>query len=679
MTKTIANPLLPPVGLPDYSAISADDIRPAIETTLAAQREQLRRIENSDVSGFDWALDLERVQVAVHRVWEPIAHLNAVRSTPELREAYNHCLPLVTEFWLELGQNETLYAGFERLQGLSITGGGTRQRLVENALRDFRLAGVTLRADQRARFNALSKELAAVQATFEQNLMDATDAFRYHAASEAELAGLPAVFVERARKAAEREGLAGFLLMLDPPMYSAVMAQVHSEALRRIYYEAWATRASDQGPQAGRWDNSALVEKILALRHDSAWLLGFANYAELSLATKMAGSPGEVIDFLRDLAEKSRPVALRELEELETFAGKKLEAWDIAYYSERLKSERFQLSAEELRPYFPLPRVLDGLFRIVHTLFEVEIRPATASSLWHPDVGCFELFDRKGQRIGSVLTDLYARPNKRGGAWMDAAQTRAHIPNLEQCPIAYLVCNFNPPGERLPSLLTHDEVVTLFHEFGHVLHHLLTEIDYPSVAGIHGVPWDAVEVPSQFFENYAWLPEALPWISSHHETGERLPREKLATLKASRSFHAGLGMVRQLEFALFDFRLHGEYDPTAGARVGEILREVRDEVAVVKVPAFNRFPNSFTHVFTGGYAAGYYSYKWAEVLAADAFAAFEERGSFSRETSARFRRCILASGGSRDALEAFTEFRGRAPSLEPLLTQSGILSSPRLA
>jgi len=667
-----SNPLLMPAGLPDFASIRPEHVTPAVTATLAAQRNVLADLEATEAHDFDWALSLEHVNTAVHRVWGPIVHLNAVTSSPALRDAYNANLPAITEFWLGVGQSEKLYRGFEQLQAHATPSSASQSKLLEHSLRDFRLAGVALEPAKRDRFRTVSQELAAEQARFEQNLMDASDAFRRHFPDAACLTGLPEVFLDRASKAAKAEGLDGYLLTLDPPTYSAVMAQVDSASVRAEFYQAWFTRASDRGPHAGQWDNDPVIAKILALRHESAQLLGYASYAELSLATKMALSAAEVIDFLRDLSRKSRPVAERELAALEAHAGRKLDAWDVAYYAERVKREQFAFSAEDLRPYFPLPKVREGLFEIFDTLLGVRARPVDWPGLWHPDVEAFELCDRNGRPIGTILTDLYARPNKRGGAWMDGAQSRARMPGLKQAPIAYLICNFNPPSDTQPALLTHDEVVTLFHEFGHALHHLLTEIDYPSLAGIHGVPWDAVELPSQFLENYAWLDEALPKISAHYQTGAPLPAKTLATLKASRQFMAGLAMLRQLEFALFDIRLHAEYDPTRGARVDDILGDVRDEIAVIKVPEFNRFAHSFAHIFGAGYAAGYYSYKWAEVLAADAFSAFDDRGSFDQPTADRFRRCILASGGSRDVLEAFTEFRGRAPSLEPLLRQAGI-------
>ncbi len=666
------NPLLEAVGLPAFSTIRSEHVEPAVAAVLERQRQELVRLEQEEPVSFDWALELERIHDAIHRVWSPISHLNAVVSSSELRAAYNNCLPLITEFGIELAQNRALHRRFMALDESVDSGDRTKHQLIAHALRDFRLAGVALEDEPRRRFAEVARELAQLEATFEQNLMDATDEFQYHETDVGTLAGLPEDVLDRARRYAASKKLSGWLLRLDPPTYVAVLTHAESRTLRRLYYEAWVTRASDQGPHAGRWDNASLIEKILGLRHEAARLLGLASYAELSLATKMAGSSTEVLEFLGDLAVKSRPVAEAELRDLTEFAGRALSAWDIGFYAERLKQQRFHLAEDELRPYFPLPRVLEGMFRVVETLFGIHISARDGIDSWHPDVRYFEIATPQGELLGSFFVDPFARPNKRGGAWMDECLVRAKLTGLNQLPAAYLVCNFNPPGEDQPSLLTHDDVVTLFHEFGHTLHHLLTEVDYPSLAGINGVPWDAVEFPSQFFENYAWLPEVLPWISGHYRTGKTLPAEKLAALNGSRTFHAGLGMVRQLELALFDFRLHSEYDPAEGARVAKTLDEVRREVAVVLPPEFNRFACTFSHVFGGGYAAGYYSYKWAEVLAADAFSAFEQHGSFDDRTARSFRRSILASGGSRDTMDAFREFRGRAPSLEPLLRQAGI-------
>jgi oligopeptidase A len=642
---------------------------------LESARAHLHDLEQEDSVSIDWALRLEKINDAVHRVWNPIAHLNAVVSSPELRDAYNACLPLITDFGTELAQNKRIHAGFAELEKRVDPQDGTMTQLIAHALRDFRLAGVALEEQQRQRFAELAQELAQLQARFEQNLMDATDAFEHHETAPEALTGLPDVTVERARLAAESKNLAGWLLTLDPPTYVAILTHAESESLRKRYYEAWVTRASDQGPHAGQWDNNALIEDIMRCRHEAAELLGFQNYAELSLATKMAATPAEVLEFLRILASKSRSVAITELAELTEFAGRDLNPWDLGFYAERLKQHRFQLAEDELRPYFPLPRVLEGMFRVVEKLFGIQISARDGVDSWHADVRYFEIRSKQDALIGSFFVDLFARPNKRGGAWMDECLVRASLAEFSQQPVAHLVCNFNPPGEGQPSLLTHNDVVTLFHEFGHTLHHLLTEVDIPSLAGINGVPWDAVELPSQFFENYAWLPEVLPWISGHYQTGEILPAEKLETLNASRTFHAGLSMVRQIELAMFDFRLHVEYDPESGARVADILDEVRDEVAVMRPPSFNRFACTFSHIFGGGYAAGYYSYKWAEVLAADAFSAFEQRGAFDDETASQFRQSILASGGSRDTMDLFKEFRGRAPSLEPLLRQAGIETS----
>jgi oligopeptidase A len=667
------NPLIAQNGLPAFTNIKPEHVEPAVRHVLAEQRRALEQAEAAATPDRGWLLELERINESIHHVWGPVAHLNSVTSTPELRAAFNRCLPLVTEFGTQREQNEHLYRRYSALADtLGRDSAPVEAELIEQALRDFRLGGVTLAEPERKRFREAVQTLAARQATFEQNLMDATDAFRHHERDRSKLAGLPDVVLERAKALAAERDVDGWLLTLDPPTFQAVMSHAESRELRALYYEAWVTRASDRGPHAGRWDNGPLIEEILALRHQIAGLVGFANFAELSLATKMADTPDQVVDFLRDLALRSRPVAVEELAMLTRYAGRPLEPWDIGYYSERLKQERFELSEEELRPYFPLPRVLEGLFGVAQNLFGLTIAAATPPSVWHPTVRYYELRAADGELVGSFFADFFARPNKRGGAWMDVCRSRAKLNGQRQKPVAYLVCNFNPPVGDAPSLLTHSDVVTLFHEFGHALHHLLTEVDYPSLAGIHGVAWDAVELPSQFMENFTWLPEVLRSMARHYRTNEPLPAEKIATMNGSRTFLAALAMVRQIEFALFDFRLHREYSPQRGSRVLELLADVRDEVAVVKPPAYNRFPNTFGHIFGGGYAAGYYSYKWAEVLAADAFAAFEEAGVFDHATAERFRECILGVGGSRKALDAFVSFRGRPPELEALLKQAGI-------
>jgi oligopeptidase A len=670
------NPLIGARPLPAFHAVRPEHVEPAVRHVLTQQRAALEQAERVVTPGLDWLRELELISTEIHRVWGPVSHLNSVLSTPALREAFNRCLPLVTEFGTELGQNEKLYRHYGTLQKAVTPDEPVEAQLIAHALRDFRLGGVTLVGDQRQRFRDLMQRLAALQANFEQNLMDATDAFQHHELDRRSLAGLPDVVLERARLLAREQGLEGWLLRLDAPTYQAVISHAESPALRQTFYEAWVTRASDQGPNAGRADNGPLMSQILALRHEVAQLVGFKSYAELSLATKMAESPAQVIDFLRDLAHRSKPVAAAELQMLEHYAGRKLDAWDVAFYSERMRQERLQLAEEELRPYFPLPRVLDGLFGLVRTLFDLEVDEAAAPSAWHPSVRYYEL-RRGGVLVGSFFTDLFARPNKRGGAWMDGCLSRARLNGHRQAPIAHLVCNFNPPVGSTPSLLTHSEAITLFHEFGHALHHLLTEVDYPSLAGVNGVAWDAVELPSQFMENFLWSPEVLASVARHYETGEPLPSDKLDSMKRSRTFLSALGMVRQLEFALYDFRLHHDYSPEKGARVYEVLAEVRDEVAVLPVPSYYRFPNTFAHVFGGAYAAGYYSYKWAEVLAADAFEAFEESSVFDRATAERFRRAILATGGSRNALDAFIDFRGRPPDLGALLRQTGIATKPQ--
>jgi oligopeptidase A len=674
----MTNPLLHSHELPPFSAIRAEHVEPAIRELLEQNRTALERLLAQTEPTWDsLVVPLEEMQHRLARTWSPVGHLNGVMNSDELRSAYNACLPLLTAWQTELAQDERLYRAYEHiLRNEADRLDRSQRKLLENALRDFRLAGVALSPEKKQRFKEVMEQLATLQSKFDENVLDATNAWSKHVTSAEELRGLPTPILERARAAAQTQGKEGWLFELDPPNYQAILMHAEHEPLRREFYTAWSTRASDQSPLGDRWDNSALMGQILALRHELANLVGYRNYAEYSLATKMASSVDEVRSFLEELASKSRPVAQREYDELVALAGRPLNAWDVSFYGERLKQQRFQLSEEALRPYFPLPRVLAGMFSVAEKLYDVKIVERTGVDVYHPDVKLYDILNPDGSRRGSFFVDLYARPKKRGGAWMDECVGRRRLAGRTSLPVAYLVCNFMPPVGQQSSLLTHYEVVTMFHEFGHGLHHMLTRVDYPSIAGINGVPWDAVELPSQFMENFAWRAEVLPLISGHVETGEPLPQAELDRLLGSRTFQAGLQTVRQLEFALFDWRIHAEYTPDwdeAGCRrILEILAEVRDHVAVVKPPDFNRFPHSFQHIFSGGYAAGYYSYKWAEVLAADAFSAFEEAGIFDRATAQRFLTAILEQGGSRDAMEAFVEFRGRKPRIEPLLKQHGL-------
>jgi oligopeptidase A len=670
----MTNPLLPDGPLPAFSSIEPGQVEPALRSLLDGNRAEIAALLQSGADTWDTLIaPIERMHHRLARAWSPVGHLNGVMNSDALRAAYNACLPLLTTYHTELGQNAELCAAYQRLadrDGASLS--PEQHKVVENALRDFRLAGVALPPEQKQRFREVMEKLAAAQAKFDENVLDATNAWSRTVTDEGELAGLPAHVVHRAREAAAAAGSDGWLLALDAPTYQAVLTHASTESLRREFYEAWVTRASDRGPHAGQWDNGPLMTEILSLRHEAANLVGFGNFAEYSLATKMARDPAEVLDFLQRLARVSRSAAQREFEELERYAGRTLSAWDVAYFSERMRHERLRVSEEALRPYFPLPRVLAGLFAVIHRLYGVRIVANPSVEVYHPDVRYFDVLDRDDTPRGGFFLDLYARPKKRGGAWMDECVGRIRLGGSSALPIAYLVCNFSPPAGERPSQLTHYEVLTLFHEFGHGLHHLLTRVDTPSVAGINGVPWDAVELPSQFMENFAWRDEVLPLISAHVDTNEALPHELLERLQASRTFQAGMQTVRQLEFALFDFRLHADYRPDHPPRIAETLAEVRDMVAVVRPPEFNRFPNSFQHIFSGGYAAGYYSYKWAEVLSADAFGAFEEHGVFDQETARRFLGSILERGGGRDAMEAFVEFRGRTPDIDPLLRQMGL-------
>jgi oligopeptidase A len=677
----MTNPLLMIADLPNYSAIQPEHVEPAIDQILADNRAAIESLLAAH-SAYTWenlVNPLEELEDRLNKTWSPVNHLHSVLDSEALRAAYNACLPKLSAYYSALGQHAGLYRAYRRIaDGQEYARlSGAQRKVIDNALRDFRLSGIALPPEQQVRYQAIMQDLSQLSAKFSENVLDATQGWTKHLTDATLMAGLPESARALARQAAQQRGLDGWLLTLELPSYLPVLNYADDRALRQELYDAYCTRASDQGPRAGQWDNGPVMERILTLRHELAQLLGFADYADYSLATKMADSPRKVLEFLDDLAIRARPQAQRDLTELREFAREQfgitdLAAWDLGYYSEKLRQHRYQLSQEELRPYFPITRVLPGLFAVAERLFGVTIHPLAEVETWHPAVRVYAIADAAGMQRGRFYLDLYARPHKRGGAWMDGCLSRRWVKGDARLPAAYLVCNFTPPVGDDPALLTHNDVITMFHEFGHGLHHLLTTVNELPVAGIHGVEWDAVELPSQFLENWCWSQEALSLLSGHYQTGEPLPEELYQRMQAARHFQAGLALVRQLEFALFDFRLHHAYNPAHGGRVLEILNEVRQQVAVFIPPDYNRFPNAFTHIFSGGYAAGYYSYKWAEVLSADAFSAFEENGVFDATTGARFRDNILQVGGSRPALESFVAFRGREPRIEPLLRLSGI-------
>jgi oligopeptidase A len=670
----VQNPLLEIDSLPAFDRIRAAHARPALEEVLAANRAKLADLTSQSNPTFaSLVVPVEELSYTLSRVWSPIGHLNAVSNSNEMREAYNECVPLITAYAGELGQKKALYAGYvqvQRAEGEHLD--PAQRKLLENSLRDFRLAGVGLAPDRKARYREVVQRLAQLATKFSENVLDAARVFRRRVTDESELEGLPANAVDRAAADAREAGHGGWLFKLDQPTYMTVMTSARSEALRHDIYEGWVTRASELGPSAGQFDNNPLIAEILPLRHELAQLLGYATFADYALATRMAKSAKQVLAFLDDLARRCRPAARREFSDLEEFAGRKLEAWDMAYFAERLQESRFRVSQEALRPYFPLPKVLSGLFAVTQRLYGITVRERPGVSTWHPSVRYYDLVDAQGEIVAGFYLDPYSRAEKRSGAWMDECVIAKSLPLGRALPVAQLVCNFTAPVGSGPSLLTHDEVTTLFHEFGHGLHHMLTRVPYPSIAGINGVAWDAVELPSQFMENYVWRVEVLPLISAHVTTGEPLPADMLQRLLGTRTFNAALDTLRQIELASFDFELHANFDPTTGVRVAETLANVRQRVAVAPTAAFNRMPASFAHIFAGGYAAGYYSYKWAEVLAADAFEAFEQAGVFDAATAGRFRDSILARGGSLDAMDAFVSFRGRQPDVRPLLKQTGI-------
>jgi oligopeptidase A len=672
------NPLIDYPELPPFSKIQPEHVLPAVEQLVADGRARIQQVlaeGKFDYAHLVQALDEEDDRLG--KAFGPAGHLNAVAQNEALRNAYNSCLPLLSEYGTEVGQNAQLCAAYQTLRDSDEWSSlsEAQQKDIENTLRDFRLSGVDLPEDKKAQYMANSKRLSELTSKFSDNTLDATQAWTKHISDEAELDGLPDSAKAGAVDRAKADGKDGWLLTLDAPVFIAVMSHCKNAELRKEMYVAWTTKASDQGPQAGQFDNSAIMDEILKLRHDQAQLLGFANFAEESLATKMARDVNEVIQFLEDLAKRAKPQAEQELEALRAFAAEKgaddLNPWDIGFWSERLREERYSISEEELRPWFPADTVINGMFAVVGKLFGIQFRQRDDVDLWHEDARFYELVDDDGSVRAAFYLDMYARTGKRGGAWMDDARIRRRRPDGSlQTPVAYLTCNFAPPAGGKPGLLTHDEVVTLFHEFGHGLHHMLTEQDVSGISGINGVAWDAVELPSQFLENWCWTEEGIALISGHYETGEPLPKEKLDKMLAAKNFQGAMQMVRQLEFSLFDMRIHAEYQE--GLDIYQVLKEVREQVAVIQPPAFNRFPNSFGHIFAGGYAAGYYSYKWAEVLSADAYSRFEEEGEFNEDTGRAFRSEILAKGGSREPMELFKAFRGREPSVEPLLRHCGI-------
>jgi oligopeptidase A len=685
MTEFSANPLLvtiqAPGALPHFTAIRPEHVEPAVDTTLAANRAAIEKLlaEVREPAWDSFVQPVEDMNERLSRLWSPVSHLNAVMNNDALRKAYNACLPKLSAYSTELKQDERLHRAYKAVAARPDFSqlSGAQKKIIENVLRDFRLSGAELNPADKARFKAIVEELSTLQSKFEENVLDATNAWEKLVTDESVLAGLPESALAAARQAAEEAGKSGWKLTLHMPSYLPVMMYADNRVLRREMYEAYVTRASDMGPHAGQWDNTATMQRILALRAEQARLLGFPHFAALSVETKMAESSDEVFAFLRDLAARSRPAAQKELVELRAFAKERfgmqeLEAWDIPYYSEKLRQERYAFSEEDLRPYFPAPQVVGGMFDVVKRLYGLEIHEVKGIELWHPDARFYEIHDGRGTVRGRFYMDLYARAHKRGGAWMDDCMSRKRDAAGVQVPVAYLTCNFTAPVGDKPALFTHDEVTTLFHEFGHGLHHMLTLVDYVSVAGINGVKWDAVELPSQFMENWCWEKQALDVLAKHVDTGAALPDELYKKMIAARNFQSAMQMVRQLEFSLFDMRIHSDYDPSGSKTILQLLDEVRAEVSVVIPPAFNRFANSFGHIFAGGYAAGYYSYKWAEVLSADAFSKFEENGVFDRRTGEEFLHNILEQGGAEEPMELFVRFRGRKPKIDALLRHSGL-------
>jgi len=678
----MSNPLLSFTDLPPFSLIKPEHVKPAVEQAIADCRAKVEQVLAGDAAPTYQTIcaPLAESDDRLSRLWSPVSHMNSVTNSNELREAYESCLPLLSEYGTWVGQHKGLYQAYKGIKNSDQFAAlsQAQQKSINDALRDFELSGIGLPADEQHRYGEISKRMSELSSQFSNNVLDATMGWTKHISDEADLAGMPESAMAAAKAAAEAKELDGWLLTLEMPSYIPVMTYCDNQELRKELYEAYVTRASDRGPNAGKWDNSELIAEQLKLRHEIARLLGFATFSEKSLATKMAENPQQVLGFLNDLALKAKPQGEREVEELRQFAEKEcgvseLNLWDIAYYSEKQKQNLFQISDEELRPYFPESKAVAGLFEVLKRVFGMRVEERHGVDVWHESVRFFDIFDSSNVLRGSFYLDLYAREHKRGGAWMDECRVRRTTEAGElQTPVAYLTCNFNKPVGDKPALFTHDEVVTLFHETGHGIHHMLTQIDESAVSGINGVPWDAVELPSQFLENWCWEEEALSFISGHFETGEALPKAMLEKMLAAKNFQSAMFILRQLEFGLFDFTLHTEYDPEVGARVLETLAGVKEKVAVLPSLEWNRFSHSFSHIFAGGYCAGYYSYLWAEVLSADAFSRFEEEGIFNSETGQSFLNHILEMGGSEEPMELFKRFRGREPQIDAMLRHAGI-------
>lgn len=684
MSLPESNPLLEEHSLPPFESIAIEHIEPALQARIdhvfAVLDQQLTAIAQGEEPTWDNVVaPFEEASDLLEQTWSPISHLNSVKNSDELRDVYQRCIEKLTEFGTAIDQHEPLYQAYKRLASSESyqTLSAPKKMVLEHALRDFTLAGVALPEEKKQRYGEIQKQLSALSNQFANNVLDSTQAWYMQFDSADALAGLPDMAIAAAEQTAQQKQFSGYVITLDMPSYLAVMTYADDRTLREKIYRAFSTRASGNSKLEKKevWDNTGVIQQILALRHELAELLSFDNYAELSLATKMADTPQQVIEFLEDLAKKTRPYAEKDLQQLREYAKatggiKKLEAWDTSYYSEKLRQEEYALSQEELRPYFPAEKVLAGMFSVVNKLFGITINTVDDVALYHPDVRFYSI-EKNNETIAYFYFDIYARDKKRGGAWMADCRTRRLYNGKVQLPVAYLTCNFTPPVGNTPSLLTHQEVTTLFHEFGHGLHHMLTQMTDSAVSGINGVAWDAVELPSQFLENWCWQKAVIPIISGHYETGEVLPDNLLEKMLAAKNFQSGMQMVRQIEFSLFDMQLHKDYRPDENYDVQAVLDAVRERVSILSPPRFNRFQNSFSHIFAGGYAAGYYSYKWAEVLSADAFSLFEEKGIFDPETGEKFLQTILANGGSKTAIDLFIDFRGREPSVDALLKHSG--------